>query len=187
MPTSPPHFGPLRGKSKLRPDQTTQPSTAGAAGSAAGSQHRRCAGQPVPTAGVGDCDAPPGIKLFLFTFRLFILCILNVIEIDIANLAPPKIQPPANGSSRASGGILRNKALGNVFNFGDEQPVDDHVQAEGYVNLSIVSEPPKSLVVEDGTSIIKVLTPCHSTMGPLLERVARAYSPLRSKLFTKSN
>ncbi|KAF8974786.1 hypothetical protein BDZ97DRAFT_1911938 [Flammula alnicola] len=160
----PVRFGPPKSKAKMksRPDQTMQPtSTAGAEGIVEGPAHRRHTSQPLSTAGDDGGDVKMALP-----------------DIVIANLAPPKAQPPANGSSPASGGILRGRALGNIHNFGDPDPFDmnNFVQVEGRVNLTIVPEPPKSLVVADPISVIKVLSHCHSTMGPLLERVARAYS-----------
>jgi len=103
---------------------------------------------------------------------------------DISNLAPPEKEAPANGSSRSTGGILRGRALGNVFNIGD--PFDDIPQdvaplARGRVNVTIVQQPPSDVIIENPTSHLKVVSPCYDTLGPLLKKVAKSYSPVRSK------
>jgi len=103
---------------------------------------------------------------------------------DLSNLPPPERQPPANGSSRSTGGFSRGRALGNVSNIGD--PFDDMQQdvmplSRGRVNVTIVQQPPAALVVENPTSHLKVLSPCYETLGPLLKKVAKSYSPVRSK------
>jgi len=103
---------------------------------------------------------------------------------DISNLAPPEKEAPANGSSRSTGGILRGRALGNVFNIGD--PFDDIPQdvaplSRGRVNVTIVPQPPSDVIIENPTSHLKVVSPCYDTLGPLLKKVAKSYSPVRSK------
>lgn len=105
-------------------------------------------------------------------------------HMDISILEPPAFEPPANGSSRATGGLTRGQAFGNAPNFGDmdvsNAPVDQFLPG-GSVNLTIVTEPPRSMIVEDTSSILQVSTLCHPTMGPVLKHIARAYSPLQSK------
>ena len=55
--------------------------------------------------------------------------------------------------------------------------------SDGHVNLSIVNQPPHTLSVDETSSVIKLMAPCHQSMGPLLKHVSRAYSPIRSILF----
>lgn len=91
---------------------------------------------------------------------------------------------PANGSSRSTGGILRGNALGNAPNIGDlfdAMPQDVQPLSRGRVNVTIVQQPPSNIVVENPTSHLKVNSPCYETLGPLLKKVARSYSPVRSK------
>lgn len=109
-----------------------------------------------------------------------------ILDIDLSKLQPPKIQAPANGSSRSTGGILRGRALGIAPNIGD--PLDDVPQevqplSRGRINVTIVQQPPADVVIENPTSHLKVLSPCYETFAPLMKKVAKSYSPVRSKYF----
>ena len=91
---------------------------------------------------------------------------------------------PANGSSRSTGGILRGRALGNSFNIGD--PIGDVAQdvaplSNGRINVMIVQQPPSDVVIKNPTSLLNVKSPCYDTLGPLLKKVAKSYSPVHSK------
>jgi hypothetical protein len=106
-----------------------------------------------------------------------------ILDIDLSKLQPPKIQAPANGSSRSTGGILRGRALGIAPNIGD--PFDDTQQevrplSRGRINVTIVQQPPGDVVIENPTSHLKVLSPCYETFAPLMKKVAKSYSPVRS-------
>lgn len=110
--------------------------------------------------------------------------LLYFLDIDLSNLAPPEQQEPANGSSRSTGGILRGRALGNAFNIGD--PIDNVPQdvtplARGRINVTIVQQPPPDIVIDNPTSHLNVKSPCYDTLGPLLKKIAKSYSPVRSK------
>lgn len=112
---------------------------------------------------------------------LKIISEINV-DLDLANLLQPEVQPPANGSSRSHSGFSRGHALGNVHNFGDPgssnmEEVESFIP-DGHVNLSIVNQPPRTLSVDETSSVIKLMAPCHQSMGPLLKHVSRAYSPI---------
>ncbi|KDR65513.1 hypothetical protein GALMADRAFT_232924 [Galerina marginata CBS 339.88] len=102
-------------------------------------------------------------------------------DLDISKLPPPDVEPPANGSSRATGGFSRGRAVGNAPNIGDSVTLNDQETflPEGQVNLTIVPDPPGTTVIKDATSVITVNTPCFPTLAPLLKRVGRSYSPLR--------
>ncbi len=135
--------------------------------------------------GQGEEDivtVPVDSNVMYFITILFYL--LLFLDIDLANLPHLERQPPANGSSRSTGGILRGRALGNAPNIGD--PFDDVQQdvkplSRGRVNVTIVQHPPGDLVIENPTSHLKVMSPCYETLGPLLKKVAKSYSPVRSK------
>ena len=103
---------------------------------------------------------------------------------DLSNLQAPEIQAPANGSSCSTGGILRGRAFGNAPNIGD--PFGDTQQEvrplpRGRINITIVQQPPGDVVIENPTSHLKVLSPCYETFAPLMKKVAKSYSPVRSK------
>ena len=108
------------------------------------------------------------------------------LDINLSKLQPPEIQAPANGSSRSTGGVLRGRALGIALNIGD--PFDDIRQevrplSRGRINLTIVEQPPGDVIIENPTSHLKVLSPCYETFAPLMKKVAKSYSPVRSKYF----
>ena len=108
------------------------------------------------------------------------------LDINLSKLQPPEIQAPANGSSRSTGGVLRGHALGIAPNIGD--PFDDMQQevrplSRGRINLTIVEQPPGDVIIENPTSHLKVLSPCYETFAPLMKKVAKSYSPVRSKYF----
>ena len=108
-----------------------------------------------------------------------------ILDINLSKLQPLEIQAPANGSSRSTGGILRGRALGIAANIGD--PFDDMQEvrplSRGRINLTIVEHPPGDVIVENPSSHLKVLSPCYETFAPLMKKVAKSYSPVRSKYF----
>jgi hypothetical protein len=55
--------------------------------------------------------------------------------------------------------------------------------SRGRINLTIVEQPPGDVIVENPTSHLKVLSPCYETFAPLMKKVAKSYSPVRSKYF----
>ncbi|KAF8873106.1 hypothetical protein CPB84DRAFT_1691010 [Gymnopilus junonius] len=133
----------------------------------------------LPLGDAGASAAPNGISLLLLLFFLvFTFYIFNIV-LDLANLTPPEIEYPANGSSCSTGGLACGHAAGNVLNFGDvDQAAEDHILAQGHVDLTIVHQPPCTLTINE-SSVIKVRAPCHISMGPLLRHVAQSYSPMR--------
>jgi hypothetical protein len=66
-------------------------------------------------------------------------------------------------------------------------PVDDMQEVRplprGRINITIVKQPPEDVVIENPTSHLKVLSPCYETFAPLMEKVAKSYSPVRSRSF----
>lgn len=132
----------------------------------------------------GDNFLVEGNILIAFSFAFSFIHSYLFIDIDLSNLPPPKTPVPANGSSRSTGGILRGRALGNSFNIGDS--VDDAPQevrplSNGRIDITIVQQPPSDVVIENPTSHLNVKSPCFETLGPLLKKVAKSYSPVRSK------
>ena len=101
-------------------------------------------------------------------------------------MAPPETEVPANGSSRSTGGILHGRAVGNSFNIGDssyDAPQEVIPLSNGRINITIVQQPPSDIIVDNATSHLNVKSPCFETLGPLLKKVAKSYSPVRSKCF----
>jgi len=129
-------------------------------------------------------DVVSSVDSRVMYFIVILSYLLFLLHIDLANLPPLERQPPANGSSRSTGGIIRGHALGNAPNIGD--PFDDVQQdvrplSRGRVNVTIVQHPPEDIVIENPTSHLKVMSPCYETLAPLLKKVAKSYSPVRSK------
>ena len=122
--------------------------------------------------------------MILFNFTLLFINHYLFIDIDLSNLAPPETQVPAHGSSCSTGGILRGRAIGNSFNIGDsiyDAPQEVRPLSNGRINITIVQQPPSDIVINNATSHLNVKSPCFETLGPLLKKVAKSYSPVRSK------
>jgi hypothetical protein len=82
--------------------------------------------------------------------------------------------------------VLHGRALGNTFNIGDsldEVPQDIAPLSSGRVNVTIVQQPPSDVVIEKAASLLNVRSPCYDTLGLILKKIAKSYSPVRSKYF----
>jgi hypothetical protein len=66
-------------------------------------------------------------------------------------------------------------------------PVDDMQEVRplprGRINITIVKQAPEDVVIENPTSHLKVLSPCYEMFAPLMEKVAKLYSPVHSRSF----
>ena len=90
-------------------------------------------------------------------------------DIDMAS-------PPPEGSSRVTGGILRGRAIGNVLNLPDaDDLVEPAIPAKGTVKL--FSD--LALKPSQHKAIFTFSTRAESSLGPVLERLGRNYSPVR--------
>jgi hypothetical protein len=85
---------------------------------------------------------------------------------------------PLEGSSRVTGGVLRGRAVGNVFNLADsDMLVDRVVPVKGIVRVysnrshhPLYHKPTMTMTTETKPSL-----------GPVLQRLAKKYSPVTSK------
>ncbi|EDR04486.1 uncharacterized protein LACBIDRAFT_330655 [Laccaria bicolor S238N-H82] len=59
-----------------------------------------------------------------------------------------------------------------------EVPQDIAPLAIGHINVTIVQQPPSDAVIENATSLLNVRSPCYDTLGPILKKVAKSYSPV---------
>lgn len=87
--------------------------------------------------------------------------------------------------SRAHGGILRGKALGNNPNVGDFDSVDvnsQSVDVEAIVNIFPSNTRPTTIDIEE-TAVIAVVIPFEGALAPLLQHVAKYYSPISGRYF----
>ena len=91
----------------------------------------------------------------------------------------PPTSPPRFGASRATGGILRGRAYGNVFNHADAAEMKFDLEPRmGKVQVYMARVDP-SLTKPDMVLKHKVT----HKLKPILKALARGYSPVRSKLF----
>ncbi|KAF8961578.1 hypothetical protein BDZ97DRAFT_1664120 [Flammula alnicola] len=86
----------------------------------------------------------------------------------------------SSGASRAYGGLFRGKALGNAPNIGDFESVNvrpQSVDVEGTVNIFPSNTRPTTLDIDE-TAIIAVTIPFEEALAPLLQHIAKYYSPI---------
>lgn len=105
-------------------------------------------------------------------------------EQDVTMESPPRPE----GSSRATGGILRNRAMGQYYN-----PVDDeelHVasiieKVKGVVKIYVSPLDPVELDFTKMQPSLKVPVIVNLNLGPVLKEVAVRWPPITRKLFMK--
>ena len=96
-------------------------------------------------------------------------------------MASPPTSPSRvllQGASRTTGGVLRGRALGNVFNYADDDKVVDKVPRKGKVHVYMSQRDPT--VNKPDMTLTAEVTPM---LNPVLKSLARSYSPLRSMFY----
>jgi len=91
----------------------------------------------------------------------------------------------SSGASRAYGGIIRGKALGNAPNIGDFDSVDlapPSVDFDATVNILPSNTRPTTVNVDE-TAVMAVMTPFEEDLASLLKSVAKYYSPMSGRQF----
>jgi len=89
----------------------------------------------------------------------------------------------STGASRAYGGIIRGKALGNAPNIGDfdsADPASEFVDIDATVNIFPSNTHPTTIDVDE-TPIMAVVMPFEEDLASLLKGVAKYYSPLSGR------
>ena len=88
--------------------------------------------------------------------------------------------PPLHGSSSTTGGILRGRAQGNIFNVGDaEKALETGIGAViGKVKIYRPGEDPSSFKPQ-----MVLRAEVSQTMAPVLTDVGELYSPVKSESF----
>ena len=89
----------------------------------------------------------------------------------------------SGGASRAYGGIICGKALGNAPNIGDFDPVHpapDFVDVDATVNIFPSNTHPTTTDV-DKTPIMAVEIPFEEDLASLLKCIAKYYSPISGR------
>jgi hypothetical protein len=107
----------------------------------------------------------------LLSFKL----ILDIL--DIRMNSPPPASPPS-GASRATGGILRGRAYGNVFNHADADMTFNLEPRMGKIHIYTTRADP-TITKPDMVLKHRVIP----KLKPILKTLARQYSPVRSKSF----
>jgi hypothetical protein len=91
----------------------------------------------------------------------------------------------SSGASRAYGGIIRGKALGNAPNIGDFDSVDpapEFVDVDATVNIFPSNTRPITIDVDE-TAVIAVIIPFEEDLALLLKSVAKYYSSMSGRQF----
>ena len=90
----------------------------------------------------------------------------------------PPVTPPRFGASRATGGLLRGRAYGNVFNNADAEMTFNLETRMGKIHIYMTRVDPT--LVKPEMVLKHKVTP---KLTPILKSLARGYSPVRSKLY----
>ena len=91
----------------------------------------------------------------------------------------------SSGASKAYGATIGGRALGNTPNIGDFDAVEDDppsIDIEGTVNLFLSNTRPTTLDIDE-TAVIAVNIPFEGALAPLLQCIAKYYSPMASRYF----
>jgi hypothetical protein len=88
-----------------------------------------------------------------------------------------------HGASRVTGGVLRGRAHGNVFNHADADGVMGFNMGPRMGKVQIFMTRVDPTITKPDMVLKHKVTP---KLNPILKSLARGYSPIRSKLFTKS-
>jgi len=96
---------------------------------------------------------------------------------------PPRLE----GASRTSGGILRGKAFGNVFNHADLSDIfqDSMGAIKGRVFVYLSNHDPASFDFETSRPSFFFKHDVTATVSPLLQEMGRRYEPVASKFYPK--
>jgi len=101
--------------------------------------------------------------------------------------SPANSPPRLRGSSRVAGGFARGRALGNVFNLADANTmeIDDLGPTIGKVFLYFCNDDPAQFdlaSIKPSGTVKCAVTP---TISPVLQAVARKFSPVKGKCLIK--
>ena len=105
-------------------------------------------------------------------------------DIDILMQSPQNSPPKLHGASRTSGGIFRGQATGNVLNAADFSNPNNNEYigpVRGQINIYLSQDDPARLSPDSLIAYARVpydYAP-KTPIAPVLEKVARRYSPVR--------
>jgi hypothetical protein len=101
--------------------------------------------------------------------------------------SPANSPPRLRGSSRVAGGFARGRALGNVFNLADANTmeIDDLGPTMGkffYISPMTIQHSLTLASIKPSGTVKCAVTP---TISPVLQAVARKFSPVKGKCLIK--
>jgi len=107
---------------------------------------------------------------------------------DIRMQSPQNTPPKLHGASRTSGGISRGQATGNFLNAADFSSANknDYIgPVHGQINIYLSQDNPAQLSPDSLVAYARVQCDYapKTPIAPILEKIARRYSPVRSKYF----
>lgn len=113
-------------------------------------------------------------------FYISPLKFLNVLHLDTHMLSPP-LSPTMDlqGASRITGGTLRGRALGNVFNNADADLTSGSGFERRMGRVQLYTSPADPTLVKPNAEIKHEVTPRLTTV---LRALARKYSPVLGKV-----
>jgi hypothetical protein len=109
------------------------------------------------------------------------LTLIHSYEVDVQMLSPPNSPSQLQGASRTVGGFARGRAHGNVFNFADapDLPPDQPLLSnKGKVLLYTTMGDP-----ETTKPAMSLKHEVCSTIGPVLAKLGKRYTPIDRMLF----
>ncbi len=103
---------------------------------------------------------------------------------DISMQSPTNSPPKLHGASRTSGGLFRGQATGNALNaadFSDSNNNESIGPVRGQINIYLSQDDPARLSPDSLTTYARFSYDyaAKTPIAPVLERVARRYSPVR--------
>src|SRR6266700_3519500 len=103
---------------------------------------------------------------------------------DISTQSPTNSPPKLHGASRTSGGLFRGQATGNALNaadFSDSNNNESIGPVRGQINIYLSQDDPARLSPDSLTTYacFSYDYAAKTPIAPVLERVARRYSPVR--------
>ncbi len=109
-----------------------------------------------------------------------------VTDDDITMQSPPNSPPKLHGASRTTGGQFRGQATGNILNAADFSNSNNNEYigpVRGQINIYLSKDDPARLSPDSLIAYARLPYDYASKtpIAPVLEKVARRYSPVRSK------
>src|SRR6266446_1460692 len=109
-----------------------------------------------------------------------------VTDDDITMQSPPNSPPKLHGASRTTGGQFRGQATGNILNAADFSNSNNNEYigpVRGQINIYLSKDDPARLSPDSliAYACLPYDYASKTPIAPVLEKVARRYSPVRSK------